>query len=214
MPTETIELSRFLSAPPLRIYDAWLDAADHAAMTGGKAAVESREVGGRFSAWDGYIDGSHLALEPGVRIVQSWRSDDFPADALDSRLEVLLAPEADGTRITIRHSDIPVGQGPGLLEGWDEYYLAPMERFFRSELRAARGGGKRKAAPRKRAAAAKGKAATRARPARPATRAKAPVRARAASAKKPARKPARRPARRVAPRRPARRPAARRAQRR
>jgi len=149
MPTETIELSRFLPAPPLRIYDAWLDAADHAAMTGGKATVESREVGGRYTAWDGYIDGSHVALEPGVRIVQSWRSDDFPADAVDSLLEVRLAPEEDGTRITLRHSDVPEGQGPGLLEAWDEYYLVPMEAFFEAEVKAERG--KKQGARRKKA---------------------------------------------------------------
>jgi uncharacterized protein YndB with AHSA1/START domain len=153
MPTETIELSRFLPAPPLRIYDAWLDAADHAAMTGGKATVESREVGGRFTAWDGYIDGSHVALEPGVRIAQSWRSDDFPAEALDSLVEVLLAPEAEGTRITIRHSDIPAGQGPGLLEGWDEHYLAPMERFFRAEVKAERAARAKRKKPARKAAA-------------------------------------------------------------
>jgi len=193
MPTETIELSRHLPAPPLRIYDAWLDAADHAAMTGGKATVESREVGGRYTAWDGYIDGSHVALEPGVRIVQSWRSDDFPADAVDSLLEVRLAPEDDGTRITIRHSDLPEGQGPGLLEAWDEYYLTPMEAFFQAEVKAARGArGKRKGAARKKAgrkAAARGtaKAAPKARAAK-----KAPTPKRKASAKKkaPARKPA------------------------
>jgi len=180
MPTETIELSRFLPAPPLRIYDAWLDAADHAAMTGGKATVESREVGGRFTAWDGYIDGSHVALQPGVRIVQSWRSDDFPAEALDSLLEVVLAPEEEGTRITIRHSDLPEGHGPGLLEGWDEHYLAPMERFFRAEAkaeRAARGKrkgaatkkGAKKVAGKKAAARGKAKAAPKARAAKKAS---------------------------------------------
>jgi uncharacterized protein YndB with AHSA1/START domain len=189
MPTETIELSRFLPAPPLRIYDAWLDAADHAAMTGGKATVESREVGGRYTAWDGYIDGSHVALEPGVRIVQSWRSDDFPADAVDSLLEVRLAPEEEGTRITIRHSDVPEGQGPWLLEAWDEYYLVPMEAFFEAEVKAERAArGKRKGAVKravKRAAGKKG--APKARVAKKVVKAKrkAPAKKRA-----PARKPA------------------------
>ena len=192
MPTETIELSRFLPAPPLRIYDAWLDADDHAAMTGGKATVESREVGGRYSAWDGYIDGSHVALEPGVRIVQSWRSDDFPADAVDSLLEVRLAPEDDGTRITIRHSDVPAGQGPGLLEAWDEYYLAPMEAFFRAEVKAERAA----RAPRKGKVARKpaGKRAA------PKARAKATVKAKAEAARPKRRAPAGKKAARATPR--------------
>jgi uncharacterized protein YndB with AHSA1/START domain len=130
MPTDTIELSHLLPATPERIFAAWLDAAEHAAMTGSPATVESAEVGGRFTAWDGYIDGSHLALEPGVRILQSWRSHDFPADALDSLLEVRLEPAPGGTRVTLRHSDLPEGQGPALLEGWVEFYFVPMGRYF------------------------------------------------------------------------------------
>jgi len=135
MPNESIELSRILPARPRRIFDAWLDAAEHTAMTGGAATIESADVGGRFTAWDGYIDGSHLALEPGRRILQSWRSEDFPPDAVDSLLEVRLAAARGGTRVTIRHSDIPAGQGVSYLQGWDEHYLDPMERYFRKATR-------------------------------------------------------------------------------
>jgi activator of HSP90 ATPase len=152
MPTDSIELSRFLPATPDRIYLAWLNGPDHTAMTGGKASVASTEVGGAFSAWDGYIDGVHVALEPGRRIVQAWRSDDFPADAPESHLEVLLEPAPGGARITIRHTELPEGQGPAVLEGWDEWYLAPMERFFAREARRRSAGPKRAAGPARRPA--------------------------------------------------------------
>jgi uncharacterized protein YndB with AHSA1/START domain len=166
MPTDTIELSRILAATPERIFAAWLSAAEHSAMTGSLATVESPVIGGRFTAWDGYIDGSHLALEPGVRILQSWRSNDFPADALDSLLEVRLEPVPEGTRVTLRHSDLPEGHGPALLEGWTEFYFVPMGRYFgkgkpkakvrRSAKRAAtrkvkKGSLKRKPAPKREA---------------------------------------------------------------
>jgi uncharacterized protein YndB with AHSA1/START domain len=141
MPTDSILLSRILPATPAQVFAAWLDAAEHTAMTGSPATIESAEVGGRFTAWDGYIDGSFVALEPGRRIVQSWRSDDFPADALDSLLEVSLEPAPGGTRVTLRHGDLPEGQGPALLEGWEEFYLEPMSRYF--------GRRRRKGAPRK-----------------------------------------------------------------
>lgn len=158
MPTDTIELSRILPATPDRIYLAWLNGPDHTAMTGGKATVASTEVGGAFTAWDGYIDGVHVALEPGRRIVQAWRTDDFPADAPESHLEVLLEPAPGGTRVTIRHADLPEGQGPAVLEGWDEWYLEPMARFFAKEAarRAAARPGRKGAAGR--AAKAKGRA--------------------------------------------------------
>ena len=130
MAIESIELSRFLPATPDRIYLAWLNGPEHSAMTGSPATVASTEVGGAFTAWDGYIDGVHVALEPGRRIVQAWRSDDFPADAPESYLEVILEQARGGTQLTIRHRDLPVGQGPGYLAGWDEFYLAPMARYF------------------------------------------------------------------------------------
>ncbi len=139
MPTDAILLSRILPATPAQVYAAWLDAAEHSAMTGSPATIESAEVGGRFTAWDGYIDGSFVALEPGVRIVQSWRSDDFPADALDSLLDVRLEPAPGGTRVTLRHGDLPEGQGPALLEGWVEFYLEPMARYFDRGRKGAKG---------------------------------------------------------------------------
>jgi uncharacterized protein YndB with AHSA1/START domain len=160
VPTDSIVLSRILPTTPARVFAAWIDAAEHAAMTGSPATVEAAEVGGRFSAWDGYIDGSFVALEPDTRIVASWRSDDFPADALDSLLEVLLEPAPGGTRVTLRHGDLPEGQGPALLEGWDEFYLAPMERYFaRGARRGAKGRGKAAKAAAKPRRAGKKKAA-------------------------------------------------------
>jgi hypothetical protein len=90
-------------------------------------------VGGAFTAWDGYIDGVHVALDPGRRIVQTWRSDDFPADAAESYLELLLEPAPGGSQVTLRHRELPAGQGPGVLAGWDEFYFTPMERYFAAE---------------------------------------------------------------------------------
>jgi uncharacterized protein YndB with AHSA1/START domain len=198
MPTESIELSRFLPATPDRIYLAWLNGPEHAAMTGATATVASAEVGGAFTAWDGYIDGVHVALEPGKRIVQAWRTDDFPADAPESHLEVLLEPVPGGTQLTLRHDEIPEGQGPGYLAGWDEFYLEPMARFFAAEAK--RRGMKGPAEKRTTRAAAKRPAAKRT-PARRGTRAgtgagrvaarKAARKARRKVARKAARKPRR-----------------------
>src|SRR5689334_17027733 len=110
MPSESIQVTDLIPASAQRIYDAWLDGREHAGMTGGAATVESH-VGGTFTAWDGYIRGSNLELEPARRIVQSWRSADFPEGSEDSRIELVLEPAEGGTRITITHSNIPDGQG-------------------------------------------------------------------------------------------------------
>jgi uncharacterized protein YndB with AHSA1/START domain len=197
MPTDTIELARILPSTPERIFAAWLDAAEHTAMTGSPATVESAEVGGRFTAWDGYIDGSLLAFEPGVRIVQSWRSDDFPADALDSLLEVRLEPAPGGTRVTLRHSDLPEGAGPALLEGWEEFYFEPMERYFARVARPVVRGSKKKARVKAQPASRKGapRKASR-KPARKVAKAAPRKGAARRAAAKPVKKAARRPAKR------------------
>lgn len=129
MPADSFVVSAIIPATPEKIYRAWLSGKEHAAMTGG-GATGSRRVGGRFIAWDGYIEGKNIELEPGKRILQTWRTSEFAADDPDSRVEVILTPAKDGTKVTLKHSDIPTGQGAGYRSGWAEHYFAPMKAYF------------------------------------------------------------------------------------
>jgi len=129
MATESIQVSGVVRAPPDRIYEAWLDSAEHSAMTGGRATIDAN-VGGRFTAWDGYIEGATLELEPGRRIVQRWRTSEFPSGAADSLVEIRLEPLEEGTRIIFLHSEIPEGQRAKYEQEWREHYLDPMDRYF------------------------------------------------------------------------------------
>jgi activator of HSP90 ATPase len=61
------------SVPPGRLFQLYLDSKQHSAATGAKAVVSVR-VGSRFSAFDGVITGTILAIVPDRMIVQSWRS--------------------------------------------------------------------------------------------------------------------------------------------
>ncbi|MGB8183295.1 MAG: SRPBCC domain-containing protein, partial [Stellaceae bacterium] len=96
-------VSDVVPAPPHAVYDAWLDSSAHAAMTGGHPATCSGRVGGTFTVWDGYITGKNLTLDPGKRIVQSWRTTKFTAADPDSEIEVLFEPVASGTLVTVNH---------------------------------------------------------------------------------------------------------------
>jgi uncharacterized protein YndB with AHSA1/START domain len=128
--SETIEVSRVIPARPERIFNAWLDAGEHSLMTGGEAATMAED--GTFTAYDGYISGKTLDTSPHSRILQTWRSTEFPEGAPDSRLEVLLHADGDGTMLTLRHSDIPDGQGDSYRQGWAEHYFDPMINYFES----------------------------------------------------------------------------------
>jgi activator of HSP90 ATPase len=123
------EVSTVLPAPPAEIYRAWLSSDGHAAMTGAGAVVDP-SLGGAYEAWDGYITGTTLALDSPRRIVQTWRTADFADSDPDSQIEVLLDPVEGGTRITIRHTNVPDGQTEYEHGGWQENYLDPMRSYF------------------------------------------------------------------------------------
>ena len=129
MKSESITMSATIAAAPKAIYDAWMSSKGHTAMTGSPAAVTAK-VGGKYTAWDGYISGTTLELEPGKRILQSWRSTDFAREAPDSRLEVLLAAVKGGTKVTLKHSDFPPGGAAEYKKGWKDFYFAPMKKHF------------------------------------------------------------------------------------
>src|SRR5688572_19322960 len=122
-------ISEVIPAEPSDIYRTWLSSEGHAAMTGNPAKVDGK-VGGKFKAWDGYIFGSTIELERDQRIVQAWRTTEFPDDAPDSRLEILFEEAPKGTKITLIHSNMPVDQADSYRQGWDDYYFKPMKEYF------------------------------------------------------------------------------------
>ena len=122
------EVSDVIPASPDAIYAAWLSSDEHSKMTGSPARV-SADVGHDFEAWDGYIQGKNLELQSPRRIYQSWRTSEFDDDEQDSLLEVLLEMEGNGTRVTIRHSNLP-DHGMQYREGWKDSYFTPMKEHF------------------------------------------------------------------------------------
>jgi len=111
------------------IYAAWLDGKSHTNMTGGEATGEPT-VGSEFTAWDGYIWGKNLELEPASRILQSWRTSQFTDDDEDSVIEVTLAAHGDeSTTVTLKHSNVSDDQAEGYEGGWVDHYFEPMVAY-------------------------------------------------------------------------------------
>ncbi|MFW9851084.1 MAG: SRPBCC domain-containing protein, partial [Candidatus Thorarchaeota archaeon] len=88
------------------------------------------KVGGRFTAWDEYIEGTTEELEMNQRIVQRWRTTDFPNDSPDSLVEIILEAVEKGTKMTLIHSEIPDGQKESYKKGWKDFYFSPMKEYF------------------------------------------------------------------------------------
>ena len=123
------EVSDEIPASPEGIYAAWMSSEGHSAMTGAEAHV-GPAVGDEFDAWDGYIHGKTLELEPSRRIVQSWRSTQFTDNDEDSRIEVLLDGNDDATLVTVRHSNVPSDHRGYEDGGWQQSYFTPMKAYF------------------------------------------------------------------------------------
>jgi len=128
--TKTIKQKEFISAPPGEIYDALLNEKTHAEFTGAKATCE-RFVGGKFSAWNGYITGTNVKLESARRIVQEWRTSEWPEGFGPSLLEFQFQPKGNGTEVRLVQSNVPAMQAKFYKKGWAEFYWKPLRKFFR-----------------------------------------------------------------------------------
>jgi uncharacterized protein YndB with AHSA1/START domain len=125
------EVSDIIPATPDQVYAAWLDSNEHSEMTGSPARISS-VVGDKFSAWDGYIHGTNLELEPSIRILQLWRTSEFEDSVEDSLLEILFESVEYGTFILIRHTKLPE-HGMQYQQGWRDAYFTPMKAYFETK---------------------------------------------------------------------------------
>ncbi|MFZ0821378.1 MAG: SRPBCC domain-containing protein [Candidatus Acidiferrales bacterium] len=136
---EAIHMEVSFKASRKRVYDALTDTAQFDKVVQLSAAVKSgmalgnkptaisREVGGGFTLYGGYITGRHLDLVPNERIVQAWRSASWhPGDFSIARFD--LKGDGSDTRLTFDHRGFPNGAAASLLEGWNENYWEPLKK--------------------------------------------------------------------------------------
>jgi activator of HSP90 ATPase len=101
-----------------------------AAFTGA-AATGSARVGARFTAWDGYISGVNRVVERERRLVQDWKTTEWPDGAEPSRVEFVFRPMKGGTEIRMVHANVPAEQADSYRQGWIDYYWEPLKAYFR-----------------------------------------------------------------------------------
>ncbi|MEO8876275.1 MAG: SRPBCC domain-containing protein, partial [Polyangiaceae bacterium] len=82
------------------------------------------------SAWGGYIKGRVIDLVPGEKIVQAWRTTDFPREYPDSNLEINLTPESGGTRLRLLHTNVPEKSVESYDSGWHSNYWQPLRAWL------------------------------------------------------------------------------------
>src|SRR5579863_6820527 len=96
---------------------------------GGKPTQISREVGGAFTLFGGYITGRHVELVPSERIVQAWRAGSW-APGVYSIARFELVEQGSGTQIVFDHTGFPKGLGEHLAAGWKAHYWEPLAKLL------------------------------------------------------------------------------------
>ncbi|TWU30194.1 SRPBCC domain-containing protein [Bythopirellula polymerisocia] len=112
-----------------RLFDMYLDPAEHAAFTGSPVVI-GHTPGSAFSAFEGMLSGKLLHVEPKHLLVQTWRSCNWPANAIDSVLTISFWPQGDGARIELVHVNVPDEDFAGASQGWEKYYWTPWREYL------------------------------------------------------------------------------------
>lgn len=120
---------KFKGINPEKLYEMYVSAKLHSKACGGEASIKPK-VGSRFTAWDGYIEGTNLYFEKGKTIVQSWRSSDFEHEDSDSILVLNFYREGKDGVILMSHAGVPDHQYKALKKGWDDFYWKPWKKFL------------------------------------------------------------------------------------
>ena len=92
-------------------------------------AVISREAGGAFALFGGYITGRHVELVPNVRLVQAWRAGSWSSGVYSiARFE--LVKQGAGCKIVFDHTGFPKGEAQSLASGWKAHYWDPLTKVL------------------------------------------------------------------------------------
>lgn len=135
METRSINQEITFKAPPTKVYEMLMNSENHSLFTGAQAEI-SNEVGGTFMAYDGYITGKNLELNPPEKIVQLWRADEEGWDEGHySTVTFQLKPNGvnnNETLLLFTHKDIPAHKAEDIRKGWIDYYWEPLQEILDS----------------------------------------------------------------------------------
>jgi activator of HSP90 ATPase len=130
------------NASPARVYAALTEAkefdkvfalsdASKTMKLADNPSVISKEPGGAFALFGGYITGRQLELVPNTRLVQAWRSASWKPGAY-SIVTWTFTPAGKGTTLSMDHGGFPSGEAPSLAEGWHKNYFTPLGKYLAS----------------------------------------------------------------------------------
>ena len=119
-----------VDATPQEVYEAYVNPKKHEAFTGSRA-TGSPKVGGKFTAWDGYIEGKYTELVKGKKIVHEWTTSEWPSGYPPSLIEITLRKSGAKTRLTFVQTKVPAEQVEEYRQGWIDNYWDPLKKYVK-----------------------------------------------------------------------------------
>ena len=120
-----------ISAPPAAVFKTLTDSSRFEKMTGGRKADISNAAGGASTMFGGDIIAVNVEIIPGKRLVQAWRSQNWP-EGVYSIVRFSLEPQGKGAKLTFDQAGYPDGAHDMLSGGWHKMYWEPMEKMLAS----------------------------------------------------------------------------------
>ena len=118
---EVVERDLYIAARPEIVFSFFTEPEKLVRWLGIRATLDAQPGGiCRIHINEREIVGGHyLEVVPYSRIVFTWGAEDSPVPPGSTTVEITLQPEAEGTRLSLRHRGIPVEQRALQAAGWD-----------------------------------------------------------------------------------------------
>ncbi len=137
----TIHQEVVFKASPKRVYEALTEAKQFSKVIALSAAVKSgaklgdkpteisREAGGAFTLYGGYITGRQIELVPNQRIVEAWRTGSWDP-GIYSIASFELTEQGSDTKLVFDHTGFPESRAEHLATGWKINYWEPLAKYL------------------------------------------------------------------------------------
>ena len=128
MKTKTLHQTIAFKATPHEVFEALMDSKKHTDFTKAKAVI-SRDIGGKFTAFDGWASGENVELVKDKKIVQTWRSADWPGNHY-STITFALKQKGVETILDFTQTEIPIGLYNDIKQGWTDWYWDKLKVYL------------------------------------------------------------------------------------
>ncbi|MDO8625463.1 MAG: SRPBCC family protein [Candidatus Diapherotrites archaeon] len=127
---DAIRQTVLFDASPHDVFELLMDSKKHSEFTESKCVI-SRKVGGKISAYDGYISGKNLEVIADKKIVQEWSASDWPEGTV-SIATFEFKPKGTKTELVFTQTGVPADFVDDITSGWHEHYWDKMKLFLRN----------------------------------------------------------------------------------